>query len=295
MPSTDYPEGDGLPDCPQCKGRGVVTAPPKKGVILPRTARCPCILHRDILANTERGWRGLAAADKVPYSPLLGKTTKNLRITSSTHLFKVHLRHVAVRHGPNWHFAVVSDADLMDAWLARVDDKEVYDGDVSQMRQTPVTGRYGALVDLVEPPTLLVILTGVKAARNSAMPEVLLEVIQHRTYRTLPTWVVDHPDHRLAAGHLSFDANVGRALQAWESIKLTAASGELPSAMKPKPAAPLTLCQAFGGDEAPDEDDTTDQVLEEDATRTPTVGKRTNTTVRSELDTNMVITKKKKW
>jgi len=218
----DYPDGDGNPDCKDCLGRGVVPSKVKSAIYVgERTQPCMCVLARDILANVERGWRGLTQAPKIESTRLMGQHGKNLWITMPTSQFRSHLRHIAIRMGPRWNFNVVSDADLMDSWLARVDDDDVYDGDVHNMRQAPVTSKYGALVDLVEPPELLILITGVKAARNSAMPEVLLEALLHRNHINKPTWIIDNPDARLASGHISYDGHVGNFLRTWPHVNLT--------------------------------------------------------------------------
>jgi hypothetical protein len=111
----------------------------------------------------------------------------------------------------------------MDAWLSFKLD--VRDADIDQMRQKAETHRFAALVDLVEPPTLLVIICGVKAARNEAMPEVLLEALRHREHLNKATWIVDQPSYPLRAGpgdyrHISFNHNVGDFLEEWERVIL---------------------------------------------------------------------------
>lgn len=268
----DYPFGDGQPNCPDCKGRGVVPAPPKPGRIIVggRTMPCGCVLARDILRNVERGWRGLSNAAPIPDSPLMHYTGVNTWVTATQKTFREHLRHVAIRQGTKWGFNVVSDADLMDAWLSRIEDAEIHDGDVHQMRQS-VSSKYGMLVDLIEPPELLIVVVGVKAARNSAMSEVMLEVLNHRAHINKPTWVVDQPDYRLAEGHISYSNAVGAVIQRWNSaINLDAKMAVIPvnRMATPKKTAPVQPppvpkgkigMMDMGGDEdspPPDTDDT---------------------------------------
>jgi hypothetical protein len=158
-------------------------------------------------------------AEPVAGSVLLSHTRDDLWITSPGNLFRSHLKHVAARKHPRWGFLVVSDADLMDAWLSRKLD--VRDADVSQMREQATVRGFQALVDLIEPPELLVIVLGVKAARNEAMPEVFLEALHHRRHLNKRTWVVDQPVCRLQEGHLSFSHAVKDFLGDWRRIDLT--------------------------------------------------------------------------
>jgi hypothetical protein len=183
---------------------------------------CKCVRTRDIYNNLERGWRGLSRS-KYRWegeSPLGEYLEDNLWIRAKERVLRQHLRKLGFELGPSWWFNVFSDADLMDAWLSRVGDEEVYDPDVQQIRRTAVSGRFRALVDLVEPPTLLVLRVGVKAARNAAMPEVFLEALQHRSMVDKPTWIADTPGCPLESGHLTFDSRVGIYLEEWPLVKL---------------------------------------------------------------------------
>jgi len=221
---TDYPKGDGTPDCPECKGRGVVDYQSPTSPV-PGVLTCECVKGRDILLNMERGWRGLSRYKAIKKTPLSKYIQSNLRVTCSEKMLRHHLSHLAKEQGPRWKFNVFSDADLMDAWLSRVADDEIYDPDVEAIRKTAVSGRFLALVDLVEPPGLLILRVGVKAARNSAMPEVLLEALQHRSMVDKPTWVVDTPAYPLRTGHIAFDTRIGEYLEAWEHKVLETLAG----------------------------------------------------------------------
>jgi len=221
----DYPQGDGLPNCPFCHGRGVVPVtkeerPPM--AIGEVTKFCNCVLIRDVMHNLERGWKGLSKAKPIKSSPLAGRHTENLMITSSTFQMKEHIRHIAARMGPRWNFLVVSDATLMDAWLSK--GLDVYDPDISGMRdderrrldKSPIE----ALSELVEHPALLIVCLGVKAARNSAMPEVLLETLTLREFRDKKTWLIDQPVYPLMEGHISYSPYVGSHIEDWEAVAL---------------------------------------------------------------------------
>ena len=225
--------GDGKIDCPLCRGKGVVDLPydPLAGCLVPTTRKCTCILARDVLANVERGWPGLTKAAKVPVSPLRGKEGKSLWVTAEVPIFKAHLRHAALRMGPNWDFLVTSDADLMKAWLATAVAQavEIFDADVAS---TP-TYEFVSLDDLVVPPSLLVIILGVKAAKNKAMSEVLVETLRLRVYRNQPTWIVDQPSKPLQHGHIAYSEMVVAEMDGWPQISLALEGAENVTGMPP--------------------------------------------------------------
>jgi hypothetical protein len=177
------------------------------------------------MANLERGWRGLSKAAVIKTSPLVGMEKKNLRITASAKAIKEHLKHVASRMGTRWGFLVISDATMMDAWLSK-GIARIYDADVEEMRSSDSRGGfekspYDALSELVEHPPLLIVVLGVKAARNSAMAEVLLEALTLRDFAGRPTWLVDQPVHPFAEGHLSWSSSVESWLEPWEKVVLS--------------------------------------------------------------------------
>lgn len=218
---TDDINFPGMKDCPHCGGTGVIAVPreesfgPQKIVHPPTYRRCKCMLHKDILANAERGMTGLTRAAKVKSSPLMEKFDKDLWVTAPKTWFLAHLRHVAIRRPPSWYFKVVSDAELMTAWLASVavEGRDILDPDAQTLTITHLR-----LEDLVIPPELLVIRLGVKAARNAATPEVLLEALHLREHEGKPTWVWDQPGpgFELADGHISHSVQVEDYLDTWE-------------------------------------------------------------------------------
>lgn len=204
------------PKCTRCYGSGSLdTGQTHMGI--PIVKPCLCQQARDIIHNLNAAWTGLSQAPKLESTPLLEYVTEDLFITASDDTLRQHLRHVGIRMGWSWGFKVASDADLMVAWLsnAQLVGKEILDPDVAS-----VSSEKASLVDLIEPPALLILRLGVKSARNSAMPEVFLETIRHRQYRQRPTWVVDQPTRRLSLGHLCFSDEVSQALAGWDHLTL---------------------------------------------------------------------------
>jgi len=214
-------DGDGQPDCPKCGGRGAIDYKPP-GAVVPGVLTCSCVHERDIRLNMERGWRGLSSARPQP-SQLHKKVDYNLWLTVDMKTFRRMLNAVCLKKRSDWRFQVSSDADLMTAWLSTIPSEDLIDADVGLIRMSmEASTKFAALVDLVEPPDLLILCVSVKAARNSAMPEVLLEALQHRNYLNKPTWIVDEPNKRLEDGHIAFDAEVGSFLRTWEHIDVDA-------------------------------------------------------------------------
>jgi hypothetical protein len=109
---------------------------------------------------------------------------------------------------------------MMDAWLHHIPDYEIKDPDMVINRQTRPTDKYSALVDLTEPPDLLIIRVGVKITRNVATPEVLLEALQHRRHMGKFTWVVDLPEKPLMPDHISWSPQVESYMEDWKFLRL---------------------------------------------------------------------------
>jgi len=223
--NTDYPQGDGDPNCPECWGRGVVSVSPEEAGIQTFgeiTTFCKCVWKTEMDRNLERGWVGLSKAKRIKKSPLKGQEGKNLWVTATAERFRAHLRHIALRQGFNWMFRVVTDLDMMDAWLSKNVDK-VIDTDIAMKRKR----RHGkdldvyiSLTELIEPPKLLILRLGVKVTRNVAAPEAFLESLQHRDHLGKATWVLDQPICRLGPGHLDYDDRVGEYLEDWVRVDL---------------------------------------------------------------------------
>lgn len=202
--------------CPKCYGSGCLEME-RTHMGIPVTTPCTCLIAKDIIRNLNRAWSGLSSATKVDSSPLTNRVDDYLYITANDLLLRSHLRHVGIRMGRFWGFKVVSDSDLMTAWLAPVGllGKEILDPDAAVVSTENAT-----LVDLIDPPDLLIVRLGVKAARNRAMNEVFLETLLHRKHTGKPLWVVDQPDRKLDATHMCFSGEVLSVLSTWDHITL---------------------------------------------------------------------------
>lgn len=233
-------EGDGKEGCQRCRGKGVVKVKSPAGV--PMVQRCPCARKKDLLYNMERGWPNLVRANKVKESPLDDYVKDTLWVRVSVSTFRAYLRRTAINMGPRWRFKVVTDVDLMNSWLSNLKAKgmSIYDFDVAQAQRLP-SQQFPSLVDLVQPPALLIILAGVKVGRNSAMPEVFAESLKIRQHMRLPTWVVDQPHRPLSEGHLCWSQDVDDYMSfEWEHYYLDLREHILPSARKRRNARKYT-------------------------------------------------------
>lgn len=226
-------EGDGDPGCPVCHGRGGMEMPPERrpvGVITPVFEPCRCVIRRARLQNMDKAWPGLSAVPPIAKaSQLSGLLGSNAWITAATDRLRAHMHRVALGQPHVWHFKVSSDADVMTSWLGSLAVKgmEVFDIDAQ------VSTKHVTIVDLVEPPSLLVLQLGVKTARNAAMPEVLLEAVRHRVHVGKPTWVIDQPAMPLGFGHLAYSQALLDVLSepSWTRVVLggtSVATGALP-------------------------------------------------------------------
>ncbi len=219
----------GNPDCKKCGGRGVVP----NGVFA--VTPCECTVLRSLVRNVDRGWKGLMSAPNLDgRSPLLDAANgqHDCWVTADRPTIRTHIKHTALRMGPKWKFNVVTDAELITAWLATAGlaGMKVLDPDV-MLDAAPVSLRKLTLIDLVEPPDTLIVMLGVKAARNVAMPEVLLEAITLRRAAGKPLWLVDQPSKPFREGHRAWSYEVQDEMHDFDRVNLPTLSsgGTMPS------------------------------------------------------------------
>ena len=228
---------DGKAECPKCRGRGVVSVPDAElpPYVLDATRTCSCVLERDLLHHIERTWSGLSEIVPITESKLSSLARKNAWITASVNTLKSHLAKIARDAGVGFHSKVITDLDLMTAWLYSAN--EIYDADVSVKRKQNVEeAPYTRITDITEGWDLLVIRLGVKAARNQAAPEVLMEALLHREQLGKPTWIVDSDSIPLGPGHIDYHTQIMDFIAGWDRIHLDSKIVDLTPKARSAPA-----------------------------------------------------------
>lgn len=204
------------PDCKMCKGTGKVRVvvgenePPKQKV-------CDCTIASRLIENAERGWTGVTKGEVVKSSPLSSLTETNVYITGDLNWLKAQVRHIAIRKPLTWRYKLITDKEIMASWLATASLAGV---DIIDKEAFEITTAKLSIEDLVQPYDLVIFRLGVKAARNTAMPEVLLEALALREHLELPTWVWDQPTRPLHDGHRCWSMAVELELRQWERVRM---------------------------------------------------------------------------
>jgi len=186
---------------------------------MPYAISCICTVKKALNIQAERAWKGMSDVQLKRTSVLKSKISENCVLIGNKHELMVNLRSsLAHRKKPEEFVKVVSDATLMSAWLSNLQyaQSEIIDPDFQR------DIRVQSLEDLAESPSLLIVRLGVKMARNSAMPEVLVETIELRAHLSKPTWIIEEPNRPLSEGHLSWSRAVDESIEGWERINLMA-------------------------------------------------------------------------
>jgi len=202
--------------CKKCGGAGYLQK--DDGYMgMPYAIPCSCAVKKALNIQAERAWKGLTDTRLTKASSLKGKMEDNVVIVGDKSSLMLNLRSaLAHRKKPEEFVKVVSDATLMSAWLSNLQlaQSEIIDPDFQR------NIRVQSLEDLAESPSLLIVRLGVKMARNSAMPEVLVETIELREHLSKPTWIVEEPNRPLQEGHISWSRAVDESIEGWERINL---------------------------------------------------------------------------
>lgn len=228
--------------CKQCNGRGVIKYPYKADELRKNPAvqtwvvSCACLKKQEELEELERIWRTLSEVDPVTSTKLAphckGAVPQDIVILSTAQDLKAHLGRL-LRDLPDLRrqTRIVSDLDLVSAWLAHVD--VIFDSEVSNHRDDP-EDQYTRLVDIAGPSRLLIIQLGVKSARNVATPEVIMEAIRLRAHRGKATWIVEDPECPVQPGSISYSSQLFQILRELPQVDL----GSTPRFVCPQNAQP---------------------------------------------------------
>lgn len=201
-------KGAGDPACSRCRGRGrVVSADP----LTP--APCPCAARILLQAEIKRCWPPeVIKASPVAESPLAGRLGESLWVRGERGELDANLNR-ALRSAQKVELVrVATDADLATAWLARASKNEAHDAEEN---------RFETLADLVTPPSLLVLVLGVKSTPLAALPGLVLEAIEMRQQRGRATWVVDTHAKPMRAGHPAHSGDLAGLLAGWPRLDLS--------------------------------------------------------------------------
>jgi len=201
------------PKCPDCGGVGQIRVPMKGKP--PKSRLCECTYLGLMNKKLENTWQGLSKIRPINESPLLPYVDKKVWLTSDPNWLLLHLRHVVARQPLEWKVKVITDKELMAAWLATAALAGV---DILDKEAFEVTTYKLSIEDLVQPYDLVVLRLGVKMARNSAMPEVLMEALSLRDHLNKATWVWDQPTRALTEGHRCWSLEVQDELSRYERI-----------------------------------------------------------------------------
>lgn len=139
--------------------------------------RCPGLMRKKFRDHVGDA---IYEAEIIDSSPLLEHVGEDVVIRSNREKFRSHLRYVLARQGFTYFFRLLTDSDVLDAWLSKHETTEEGRG------STPV-GYYN-LRDAVDGPDLLIVNIGTQTSRNRALPSVLHQVARKRSFQGKPTW-----------------------------------------------------------------------------------------------------------
>lgn len=182
-------------ECEICEGTGYIDVPDRVDTRM----RCKCTLkklYRNKLGNEIFGAKALEA------SPFADVVDQNLFVVSTRRDFLPHLRYSLIEQGLSFFSRITNDSQMLDAWLAKPKEHSKQEG-------TDSTGTgFTSLRDLVEDPELMVLFLGIVSYGNKALPGVLLEALRIRSFKGLPTWIINPHSQPFNQGHYCYSPEV---------------------------------------------------------------------------------------
>jgi len=201
------------PNCKHCGGYGKLKIPMKNKP--PKERMCECTYIGLMNRKLENTWEGLSSAPPIKESPLVSYIDKKMWLTAEPNWLVTHLRHIVTKQPLAWKVKVITDKELMAAWLATAALAGI---DILDKEAFEVTTHKLSIEDLVQPYDLVILRLGVKMARNSAMPEVLMEALALRDHLKKATWVWDQQKRPLVEGHRCWSLEVQDELSRYERV-----------------------------------------------------------------------------
>jgi hypothetical protein len=217
--------------CEYCDGSGfkTYTVDSGNGTYHTEMSACICTYTKMLVSHIIRAYSGTKNVPmnyRVDSSPLSTLSTSAwITLNTSRALYKFFAGHIlcaGLDRGLDWNFKVVTDAELMSAWLANAykEGQKIYDND-SKHDFTDIgseTLKYVSLEDLVRPSEYLIVLSGVKRAPNKAMGAVFAETLQIREADNKKTWFVDSTYTPYDSFSLAWDPVAAGTLADYEKV-----------------------------------------------------------------------------
>ena len=203
-------------ECQKCGGTGFLY----EESLLDGGRYCECKLLTLKIYNMDLVWRSLSRSTAAPGKPKLTKyISQNLWISSPMELFRSHLKALCYLMPSSWDARVRSDADILDSWFgtAKAQGVKIFDLEVSDSKVKAID-----IADLIGPPSLVILVLGVKRLPNKETPNAVLEAISYRQHDDVPTWIVDQPENPiLSTNHNAYSESLEEILQGWQHINLS--------------------------------------------------------------------------
>jgi hypothetical protein len=142
-------------------------------------------------------------------SPLRTRINEDIFFTADRIDFLPHLKHALWYAGVDFFFRVMTDIDLMDAWLSK--DKQHRKASEDEVLTGTSGTAWSSLRDAVEDPTLLILFLGVATHSNRALPNIVQEAAKIRGHAGKTTWIVTPRSHPLQEGFNNAWSDEGEA------------------------------------------------------------------------------------
>jgi hypothetical protein len=187
--------------CPKCGGKGHIKSVGQDATGYPQVfmAPCTCVM---VERFKHRVGPDIYTARSLKRSPLMSRTDKNLFLHAERDDLLPHLKFVLWHSGFDFFFRLLTDLDVIDAWLSKDKGNFSPNRDIATTSATLGMGvAWSSLRDAVEDPQLLVLYLGVSTHPNRALSNALAEAVKIRIFAGKPTWVINPTTRPWAEGY----------------------------------------------------------------------------------------------